>query len=104
MTWAMGPDFKAPKFQAATQAQDWLTMARESHMDATTNFGLIPRNIRNGLLFTIAAWMAPPPPGDFSQLVFDPALSLANNMRAPHASAQVSNPAEDAESTYIALY
>jgi peptidoglycan hydrolase-like protein with peptidoglycan-binding domain len=38
--------------------------------------------VRNGLLFTIADWMAAPPLGDFTQLVFDPTLSLADNVRS----------------------
>lgn len=84
MAWAMGPAFNFPRFQAAAQVQDWLTMARESHMDATGNPGLVPRNVRNGLLFTIADWWAAPPPGDFSELVYDPALTLADNMRSPN--------------------
>jgi len=81
MAWAMGPNFNFPKFQAAAQAEAWLTMARESHMDATGNPGLVPRNVRNELLFTLAGWVAAPPPFDFTQLVFDPTLSLADNMR-----------------------
>lgn len=42
---------------------------------------MVQRNVRNGLLFTLAGWMAAPPAGDFSQLVFDASLSLAENMR-----------------------
>ncbi|MFJ8034710.1 peptidoglycan-binding protein [Streptomyces sp. NPDC096032] len=82
MAWALGPAFKFPLFQAAAKAKQWLTMARESHMDETGNSGLVPRNVRNGLLFTIAGWMAAPPVGDFSVLVFDPAQKLDANMRS----------------------
>jgi hypothetical protein len=82
MAWAMGPLFRFPNFQAAAAVGDWLTMARECRMTEAGNPGVIPRNVRNGLLFTLAGWMAAPPPGDFTQLVFDPALSLAANMRS----------------------
>jgi len=84
MAWAMGPAFNFPSFQAAAQSEDWLTMARESHMDDSANPGLVPRNVRNGLLFSIAGWWAAPPPGDFSNLVYEPGLSLADNMRSRH--------------------
>jgi hypothetical protein len=88
MAWAMGPMFNFPNFQAAAASGDWLKMARECRMSEAGNPGVIPRNVRNGLLFTIADWMAAPPPGDFTQLVFDPTLSqdrtiqLAANMRS----------------------
>lgn len=82
MAWAMGPLFRFPTFQAAAQAGEWLTMARECRMMETGNPGVIPRNVRDGLLFTLAGWMAAPPPGDFEQLVFDASLSLADNMRS----------------------
>ncbi|MET8136209.1 peptidoglycan-binding domain-containing protein [Streptomyces sp. NPDC005251] len=82
MAWAMGPFFKFPKFQAAAQQQDWLTMALECKMTEAGNPGVIPRNVRNGLLFTLAGWMAAPPPGDFTQLFFDPAQKLDALMRS----------------------
>ncbi|MEU2624302.1 peptidoglycan-binding domain-containing protein [Streptomyces sp. NPDC007157] len=82
MTWAMGPLFSFPKFQKAANSGDWLTMARECRMKEAGNPGVIPRNVRNGLLFTLAGWMAAPPPGDFSQLVYDPGLKLDANMRS----------------------
>ncbi|MET9894441.1 peptidoglycan-binding domain-containing protein [Streptomyces sp. NPDC006465] len=82
MAWAMGPLFKFPKFQAAAAAQDWLTMALECKMTEAGNPGVIPRNVRNGLLFTLAGWMADPPPGDFTQLVFDPTQKLDALMRS----------------------
>ena len=82
MAWAMGPMFNFPNFQTAAADGDWLTMARECRMTEAGNPGVIPRNVRNGLLFTIAHWMATPPPGEFTQLVFDPMLSLADNMRS----------------------
>jgi hypothetical protein len=84
MAWALGPHFRFPAFQAAAAAGDWLTMARECRMTEVGNPGVVPRNVRNGLLFTIAGWMAAPPPGDFTQLVFDPSMTLADNMRSPN--------------------
>ncbi len=83
MTWALGPAFRFPNFQTAAQNRDWLTAARECKMSEAGNPGVIPRNVRNGLLFTIAYWIeAPPPANDFSVLVYDPSLSLADNMRS----------------------
>ena len=82
MAWALGPLFRFPRFQAAAASEDWFTCAAESHMDETGNPGIIPRNVRNGLLFTLAGWMAAPPPGTFSALVYDPNISLAENMRS----------------------
>ncbi len=82
MSWALGPVFHFPHFQTAAAAGDWKTMALESHMDTTGNSGIIPRNVRNELLFTIADWVAAPEPGDFTTLVFDPTQTLAANMRA----------------------
>ena len=57
-------------------------MARECRITEAGNPGVIPRNVRNGLLFTLAGWNAAPEPGDFSQLIFDPALKLDANMRS----------------------
>ncbi|MFF0476587.1 peptidoglycan-binding protein [Streptomyces sp. NPDC004284] len=82
MAWALGPAFKFPKFQTAARQQDWLTTARESKMTETGNAGVIPRNVRNALLFTLADWNAVPPPGDLSQLVYDVSLALDANMRS----------------------
>ncbi|MFD5299568.1 peptidoglycan-binding protein [Streptomyces mutabilis] len=82
MAWALGPAFKFPKFQAAAQQQDWLTMARESKMTETGNPGVIPRNVRNGLLLTLASWNAAPPAGDLTQLVYDVWSRLDANMRS----------------------
>ncbi|MBT2393404.1 peptidoglycan-binding protein [Streptomyces sp. ISL-1] len=82
MAWAMGPHFKFPVFQGAAAVQDWLTMARECRMTEAGNPGVRPRNVRNGLLFTLAGWMAAPPEGDFTQLVFDPVQKLDANMRS----------------------
>jgi len=82
MAWALGPLFKFPKFQAAAAEQDWLTMAQECRMTETGNPGVIPRNVRNQLLFTLAGWMAAPEPGDFTQLLFDPARKLDALMRS----------------------
>ncbi|MER6185215.1 peptidoglycan-binding domain-containing protein [Streptomyces sp. NPDC001652] len=82
MAWAMGPFFSFPKFQNAAKVGDWLTMARECRMTEAGNPGVIPRNVRNALLFTLAGWMAAPPPGDFSQLLYDPGQKLDANMRS----------------------
>ncbi|MFD7096781.1 peptidoglycan-binding domain-containing protein [Streptomyces xanthophaeus] len=82
MAWAMGPFFNFPKFQNAATAGDWLAMARECKMTEAGNPGVIPRNVRNALLFTLAGWMVAPPPGDFTQLVYDPTQNLAANMRS----------------------
>lgn len=44
---------------------------------------MIPRNVRNGLLFTLAFWMESPPPAqDLSVLVYDPTIKLDENMRS----------------------
>lgn len=82
MAWALGPAFRFPKFQAAAAVGDWLAMARECRMTETGNPGIISRNVRNGLLFTISDWWSSPAPGDFAELVFDPAVNLAANMRS----------------------
>lgn len=82
MAWALGPLFRFPRFQAAAASQDWLAMARECKMTELGNPGVIPRNVRNGLLFTLAGWNAAPPPGDLTQLVFDASLTLDANMRS----------------------
>lgn len=81
MAWAMGAGFGFPDFQAAVAGGDWLTAARESHMNETDNPGLRARNIRNGLLFTIASWVAAPPAGDLTALAYDPAMSPGDNVR-----------------------
>lgn len=82
MSWAMGPKFSFPNFQTAAAAGDWATMASECRISTVGNAGVIPRNVRNELLFIIADWMAAPEPGDFTVLVFDPSQSLEANMRA----------------------
>jgi hypothetical protein len=83
MSWALGPAFRFPNFQAAARNRDWLTAARECKMSEAGNPGVIPRNVRNGLLFTLAYWMESPPPAeDFSVLVYDPTVKLADNMRS----------------------
>ena len=82
MAWAMGPAFRFPRFQAAVAAEDWFTAAAESHMDDSNNPGLVPRNVQNGVLFSLAAWNAAPPPGDFSVLIYDLTISLAENLRS----------------------
>ncbi|MER7541201.1 peptidoglycan-binding domain-containing protein [Streptomyces sp. NPDC097704] len=82
MAWALGPAFKFPKFQEAARQQNWLIMARESKMTEQGNPGVIPRNVRNSLLFTLGDWNAAPPAGDLSQLVYDVSLALDANMRS----------------------
>lgn len=83
MAWALGPNFRFPAFQAAAAVGDWLTMARECRITEAGNPGVIPRNVRNGLLVTIAGWVAASsPPGDVTQLVYDPSMALAENMRS----------------------
>ncbi|MFJ2775243.1 peptidoglycan-binding protein [Kitasatospora sp. NPDC087315] len=83
MVWALGPLFHFPNFEAAASADpvDWLTMARESHMTDTDNPGVVPRNVLDGLLFTLAGWKASTS-GDFTQLAYDPAQKLDTNMRS----------------------
>ncbi|GHH80999.1 hypothetical protein GCM10018793_37490 [Streptomyces sulfonofaciens] len=82
MAWALGPLFTFPKFQAAAAAGDWATMARECRMTEAGNPGVVPRNIRNALLFTLAGWKTTLPEGDPSALVFDPGRKLDENMRS----------------------
>ncbi|MGW0844572.1 peptidoglycan-binding protein [Streptomyces sp. NPDC002787] len=82
MAWAMGPKFSFPNFQRAAPVGDWSTMARECRMRESDNPGVIPRNVRNGLLFTLAGWNSSPPPGDFAQLIFDPKQRLDAQMRS----------------------
>ncbi len=55
IAWAVGPVFHFPRFSAAVKVQDFATAAAESHMDATHNRGLVPRNRANLLLFQNAA-------------------------------------------------
>ncbi|WNO71565.1 peptidoglycan-binding domain-containing protein [Streptomyces sp. AM8-1-1] len=82
MAWAMGPLFRFPKFQAAAASGDWLTMAQECRMTEAGNPGIIPRNVRNGLLFTLAGWVTTLPDGDHGRLVFDPVRRLDDWMRS----------------------
>lgn len=51
MSWAAGPAFAAPKFDAACRAHDWTTAATECHLDDHANPGLRPRNAANKALF-----------------------------------------------------
>lgn len=55
MSWAMGPGFKFPKFEAAIKAGDFAAAAEESAINATGNPGVIPRNAANKALFLAAA-------------------------------------------------
>lgn len=56
MAWAMGPNFKFPKFEAAVNqlAPDFKAAAALSHMNAAGNPGLVPRNTANEALFNSA--------------------------------------------------
>ncbi|WP_046732020.1 peptidoglycan-binding protein [Streptomyces humi] len=81
MAWALGPLFDFPKFQAAAAQSDWSTMARECRMTEAGNPGVIPRNVRNALLFTLAGWTSAEG-GDPTPLVYDPARKLDANMRS----------------------
>ncbi|MET7573164.1 peptidoglycan-binding protein [Streptomyces sp. NPDC005492] len=82
MAWAMGPLFNFPKFQGAAAQSDWTTMARECKMTEAGNPGVIPRNIRNALLFSLAGWTSSQGGADFSQLIYDPTQKLDANMRS----------------------
>ncbi|MFF3286771.1 peptidoglycan-binding protein [Streptomyces sp. NPDC003023] len=83
MAWAMGDAFRGfPEFEKAAGRGDWLTMARECRMRESDNPGVIPRNVRNALLFTYAGWQVSHPPGDFTQLVFEPTVGLADHLRS----------------------
>lgn len=56
MSWAEGPAFHAPKFDAALAAGDWEKCAVECHLEDSHNPGLRPRNTANNALFlSIAA-------------------------------------------------
>ncbi|MFD7986564.1 peptidoglycan-binding protein [Kitasatospora indigofera] len=81
MAWAMGPMFRFPHFEAAAAGGDWLTMARECRMTEAGNPGVIPRNVRDGLLFTLAGWVTDRG-GDITDLVYDPARPLNANLRS----------------------
>lgn len=77
MAWAMGPMFNFPHFQAAAAQQNWIRAARECYIKD----GAVARNGRNQLLFSIASWVSATV-GDFTQLVYDVTLGLAENMRS----------------------
>jgi hypothetical protein len=53
MAWAMGANFKFPKFESAVNAlvPDFKTAAIEGHMNADGNPGLVPRNTANAQLW-----------------------------------------------------
>jgi len=57
MAWAMGPNFRYPKFEAAVNAlvPDFATAAKESYINDANNPGLRPRNVANESLFMAAA-------------------------------------------------
>ena len=80
MAYAMGSGF--PRFERVADEGNWLTMARECRMRESDNPGVIPRNVRNSLMFTYGGWQVSPPPGDFTQLVFDATVGLADHVRS----------------------
>lgn len=55
MSWACGPAFNFPHFEAACKARDFATAAAECHMADSNNPGLVPRNRANFRLFLNAA-------------------------------------------------
>lgn len=57
MAWALGPNFKFQKFEAALKKvfPDFFSAAEESHIREQGNLGVIPRNIANRILFENAA-------------------------------------------------
>ena len=57
MAWAMGPNFRYPKFEAAVNAlvPDFAAAAKESYINDANNPGLRPRNVANESLFMAAA-------------------------------------------------
>ena len=60
MAWACGPAFRFPAWEAAANAGDWATAARECTINEKGNPGLIPRNRANRILFGNAALAADP--------------------------------------------
>ncbi|MFB8166323.1 peptidoglycan-binding protein [Kitasatospora purpeofusca] len=81
MAWAMGPMFRFPNFEAAAAEGDWQTMARECRMTEAGNSGVVPRNVRNALLFTLAGWVSSQG-GDITGLVYDPTVPLDADLRS----------------------
>lgn len=55
VSWAAGPGFHFPHFEAALHAQEWETCAVECHLDEKGNHGLVARNVANKNLFLNAA-------------------------------------------------
>jgi len=55
MAWACGPAFRFPMLAAALNSQDWELAAQECHIDETNNPGIVPRNVRNKMLYRNAA-------------------------------------------------
>lgn len=55
MAWAMGANFRFPKFQAAIEQRDFERAAAECTIREAGNAGVIPRNIANRQLFRNAA-------------------------------------------------
>lgn len=55
MSWAMGPSFNYPHFEAACLARNFAAACEECYMPDENNHGLIPRNKANRQLLTNAA-------------------------------------------------
>lgn len=55
MSWAMGPAFHFPMFEAACQAHNFSMAAAQCHMADGNNPGLVPRNRANFRLFVNAS-------------------------------------------------
>jgi GH24 family phage-related lysozyme (muramidase) len=51
MTWAMGPGFNFPAFEASCAKRDFASAASQSHMADANNPGLTPRNRANYQMF-----------------------------------------------------
>lgn len=58
MSWALGPAFRFPRFEAAAKAGDWLMAAEECSISTAGNPGVKPRNERNRVLFRNASVVA----------------------------------------------
>jgi GH24 family phage-related lysozyme (muramidase) len=55
MAWACGPAFQFPMLAAVLNAQDFAEAARQCHINEAGNPGIVPRNIRNKILYRNAA-------------------------------------------------
>jgi hypothetical protein len=64
MSWAMGPGFKFPAFDAAVTDLDFARAATVCSINSTNNPGVVPRNAANKQLFgnaaAVGAWALDP--------------------------------------------